>query len=88
MLPILIETGVEGPIGAGRHECGTERLNWRDGYRERTLGRSYIPPFLQARKIAEKALVARRGSVECRQGGRLHGLQSAIHFDTFSLLVR
>ena len=38
MLPILIETGVEGPIGAGRHECGTERLNWRDGYRERTLG--------------------------------------------------
>jgi transposase-like protein len=34
---ILLEADVEGPIGAGRHERSAERLNWRNGYRERTL---------------------------------------------------
>ena len=31
------EADVEGLIGAGRHERSAERLNWRNGYRERTL---------------------------------------------------
>ena len=59
--------------GAGRHERSTERLNWRNGYRERTLDTrlgslnlklpklrqgSYFPPFLETRKTTEKALVA------------------------------
>ena len=50
-----------------------DRLNWRNGYRDRTLDTrlgslnlkipklragSYFPPFLEARKTTEKALVA------------------------------
>src|SRR3982751_3883127 len=37
VLQLLMEADVEGLIGAGRHERSPERLNWRHGYRERTL---------------------------------------------------
>jgi hypothetical protein len=72
VLQILMEADVEGLIGAGRHERSAERLNYRNGYRERSfdtrLGSlqlripklrqgSYFPPFLEPRKTAEKALV-------------------------------
>src|SRR5512143_4248167 len=72
VLQLLMEADVEGLIGAGRHERSPERLNWRNGYRERTLDTrlgalqlripklrqgSYFPPFLEPRKTAEKALV-------------------------------
>src|SRR3712207_8137197 len=68
-----MEADVEGLIGAGRHERTGERLNWRNGFRDRgfdtRLGTlqlripklrqgSYYPPFLEPRKTAEKALVA------------------------------
>jgi transposase-like protein len=73
VLQILMEADVEGVIGAGRHERSAERLNWRNGYRDRTLDTrlgplqlripklrqgSYFPPFLEPRKTSEKALVA------------------------------
>ena len=73
VLQMLMEAGVEGVIGAGRHERSAERLTWRNGYRDRTLDTrlgslqlripklrqgSYFPPFLEARKTSEKALVA------------------------------
>jgi len=73
VLQMLMEADVEGVIGAGRHERSTERLTWRNGYRDRTLDTrlgslqlripklrqgSYFPPFLEARKTSEKALVA------------------------------
>src|SRR5215217_870473 len=73
VLQMLMEAGVEGVIGAGRHERSAERLTWRNGYRDRSfdtrLGTlqlripklrhgSYFPPFLEARKTSEKALVA------------------------------
>ena len=35
VLQILMEADVEGLIGAGRHERSAERLNYRNGYRER-----------------------------------------------------
>ena len=72
VLQILMEADVEGLIGAGRHERSAERLNYRNGYRERSLDTrlgslqlripklrqgSYFPPFLDPRKTAEKALV-------------------------------
>jgi putative transposase len=72
-LQLLMEADAEGLIGAGRHERSPERLNWRNGYRERTLDTrlgslqlripklrqgSYFPPFLEPRKVSEKALVA------------------------------
>ena len=64
---------MEGLIGAGRHERSPERLNYRNGYRDRVLDTrlgslqlrvpklrqgSYFPPFLEPRKTSEKALVA------------------------------
>ena len=73
VLKMLMEADVEGMIGAGRHERSPERVTWRNGYRERTLDTrlgslqlripklrqgSYFPPFLEARKTSEKALVA------------------------------
>src|SRR3954466_12659568 len=72
VLQILMEADVEGLIGASRHERSAERLNYRNGYRERSLDTrlgslqlripklrqgSYFPPFLEPRKTAEKALV-------------------------------
>src|SRR5512146_1745480 len=73
VLQILMEADVEGLIGAGRHERSAERLNYRNGYRDRSLDTrlgslqlripklrqgSYFPPFLEPRKLSEKALVA------------------------------
>ncbi len=73
VLQLLMEADVEGTIGAGRHERSAERINYRNGYRERSLDTrlgtlslripklrqgSYFPPFLEARKTTEKALVA------------------------------
>src|SRR5215471_18201784 len=72
VLQILMEADVEGVIGAGRHEGSADRLNYRNGYRERSLDTrlgplslripklrqgSYFPPFLEPRKTVEKALV-------------------------------
>jgi putative transposase len=73
VLQILMEADVDGVIGAGRYERSGERTTWRNGYRERSLDTrlgqlnlripklrtgTYFPPFLEARKTAEKALVA------------------------------
>src|ERR671927_44878 len=73
VLQRLMEADVEGLVGAARHERSPERLNYRNGYRERTLDTrlgslqlrvpklrtgSYFPPFLEPRKTSEKALVA------------------------------
>ena len=73
VLQLLMETDVEGVIGAGRYERSGERTTWRNGYRDRTLDSrlgalqlripklrqgSYFPPFLEARKSSEKALIA------------------------------
>ncbi len=64
---------MEGVIGAGRHERSCERTTYRNGYRDRTLDTrlgalqlripklrqgSYFPPFLEPRRMSEKALVA------------------------------
>lgn len=73
VLQILMEADVEGMIGAGRYERNGERSTWRNGYRDRTLDTrlgqlnlripklrtgSYFPPFLEARKTTEKALIS------------------------------
>ena len=69
----LMELEAETRCGAGRHERSAERVNQRNGYRERALetriGRldlripklrsgSYYPSFLAPRKASEQALVA------------------------------
>jgi putative transposase len=72
-LQLLMESDVEGMIGAGRYERSGEHTTWRNGYRDRTLDTrlgslrlripklrqgSYFAPFLEARKRSEKALIA------------------------------
>ena len=72
-MQLLMETDVDGLIGAGRHERSGDRTTYRNGYRDRTLDTrlgslqlripklrqgSYFPPFLEPRKTSEKALVA------------------------------
>jgi len=73
VVQLLMETDVEGLIGAGRHERSGDRTTYRNGYRDRTLDTrlgalqlripklrqgSYFPPFLEPRKTSERALVA------------------------------
>src|ERR1700712_31775 len=73
VVQLLMESDVEGVIGAGRHERTTDRQTYRNGYRDRALDTrlgslqlripklrqgSYFPPFLEPRKTTEKALVA------------------------------
>ncbi|ANY82810.1 transposase (plasmid) [Microvirga ossetica] len=73
VLQILMETDVEGVIGAARYERSGERATYRNGYRERALDTrlgtlnlkipklrtgSYFPGFLEPRRTVEKALVA------------------------------
>jgi transposase-like protein len=73
VVQLLMETDVEGLIGAGRHERSGDRTTYRNGYRDRTLDTrlgslqlripklrqgSYFPSFLEPRKTSEKALVA------------------------------
>lgn len=73
VLQLLMETGVEGVIGAGRHERTLERATYCNDYRDRALDTrlgslqlripelrqgSYFPPFLEPRKTTEKVLVA------------------------------
>jgi len=72
VLQILMEADVEDLIGAGRHERSADWLNYRNGYRDRTLDTrvgtlqlripklrqgSYFPPFLEPRRTSEKAPV-------------------------------
>ena len=73
VLQLSMESDVDGLIGVGRHERSAERINYRNGYRERSLDArlgslqlrvpklrqgSYFLPFLEARKMSEKALIA------------------------------
>src|SRR6201986_5668138 len=72
VLQILMETDVEGLIGAGRHERTGDRLNYRNGYRDRSLDTrlgslslripklrqgSYFPPVFGPPKNPQKGLV-------------------------------
>ena len=65
VLQLLMETDVESLIGVARHERSPDRLNYRNGYRDRTLDTrlgtlalrvpklrqgTYFPPFLEPRK--------------------------------------
>ena len=69
----LMELDVEGLTGAGHGERSTDRLNHRNGYRDRDWETragtvelripklrkgSYFPGFLEPRRMAEKALTA------------------------------
>lgn len=69
----LMEAEVESKTGAALNERSGERVNYRNGYRDRTLetrigaldlripklrAGSYFPSFLEPRKMSEHALVS------------------------------
>ena len=62
VLQLIMETDVEGIIGAGRHERSGERTTWRLGTLNLRVPKlrqgSCFPGFLEARKTSEQALVA------------------------------
>jgi putative transposase len=73
VLQMLMEADVEGLVGAGRYERSGELTTWRNGPRDGVIDTrlgslqlripklhegSYFPPFLEARKVSEKALIA------------------------------
>jgi len=73
VLQRLMEAEAESRCGAARYERSTERVNQRNGYRDRALetrlgtlhlkipklrSGSYFPSFLEPRKASEQALVA------------------------------
>ena len=70
VVQLLMESDVEGLIGAARHERSAERLNYRNGFRGRALDTrlgtlqlrvpklrqgSYFPPFLEPRKVRRRS---------------------------------
>ena len=62
VLQLLMEADVEGLVGAGRHERSPERLDWRNGYRERTLDTRLGSLQLRVSKLRQGSLDPRRGS--------------------------
>ncbi len=57
VLQLLMEADVEGLIGAGRHERAADRLNWRNGYRDRTLDTRLGSLNLKIPKLAGRQLL-------------------------------
>jgi hypothetical protein len=49
LLQMLMEADVEGLIGAARHQRSAERLNYRNGYRDRTFETRLGPLSLRIR---------------------------------------
>jgi putative transposase len=60
VLQILMETDVEGLIGAGRHERSADRLNYRNGYRERSLDTRLGSLQLRIPKLRQGSYFPRR----------------------------
>src|SRR5579864_9261463 len=100
VLQLLMEADVEGLVGAGRYERSGERTTWRNGHRDRVLDTrlgslhlripklrqgSYFPPFLEARKVSEKALIGEwpylwldATYLKQREGGRIVSVAAII----------
>jgi putative transposase len=70
VVQLLMEADVEGLVGAGRHERSPERLNWRNGYRERALDTRLGTWQLRIPKLRQGSLDPRRGSSPALPGAQ------------------
>ena len=70
VLQLLMEADVEGLIGAARHERSAERLNYRNGYRDRTFETRLGPLSLRLPKLRQGLLFsALSGAAQNRREG-------------------
>ena len=65
VLQLLMETDIEGLIGAGRYERSGERTTWRNGYRDRTLDTDWAHCNCASRSCG-RAAISRRFSTRAR----------------------
>jgi putative transposase len=73
VLQILMEADVEGLIGAGRHERSADRLNYRNGYRERSLDTRLGSLQLRIPKLRQEPAFSRaREGTSRRRGFNRH----------------
>ena len=70
VLQLLMESDVEGLIGAARHERSAERMNWRNGYRERALDTRLGTLQLRVPKLRARAPTSRPSSSRGRSARR------------------
>ena len=62
VLQILMEADVEGLIGAARHERSADRLNYRNGYRDRSFDTRLGPLSLRIPKLRQSLPRRRPGA--------------------------
>ena len=62
VVQLLMETDVEGLIGAGRHERSGDRTTYRNGYRDRTLETRLGSVQLRIPKLRQSLPPRRRGA--------------------------
>src|SRR3954466_7822385 len=67
VVQLLMETDVEGLIGAGRHERSGERTTYRNGYRDRTLDTRLGSLQLRIPKLRQGSYFHPSSSPERRQ---------------------
>jgi transposase-like protein len=67
VLQLLMETDVEGLIGAGRYERSGERTTWRNGYRDRTLDTRLGALQLRIPKLRQSLPSRKRGAATSRR---------------------
>ena len=67
VLQLLMESDVEGLIGAGRYERSGERTTWRNGYRDRTLDTRLGALQLRIPKLRQSLPSRKRGAATFRR---------------------
>ena len=67
VLPLLMETDVEGLIGAGRYERSGERTTWRNGYRDRSRDTRLGSLQLRIPKLRQSLPSRKRGAPTSRR---------------------
>ena len=71
VLQLLMESDVEGVIGAGRYERSGERTTWRNGYRDRTLDTRLGCLQLRIPKLRQSLPSRKRGAAISRRFWKL-----------------
>jgi putative transposase len=67
VLQLLMETDVEGLIGAGRYERSGERTTWRNGYRDRSRDTRLGSLQLRIPKLRQSLPSRKRGAAISRR---------------------